>query len=116
MASVYTHPKSGIYHVAFWYVGKQHRKSLRTRNKRKAQEDTKAVQRAVDAIKSGRDKEGLRLIRHGIPILDVIFPTPKVKELLAGLDRKPLTLRQLLEKWLEHQEAERRSPRTIASN
>ena len=71
MASVYSHPKSGIYHVSFWYEGEQYRKSLQTRNKRKAQDDAKAVQKAVNAFKSGRDKEGLRLIRQGIPMAGV---------------------------------------------
>jgi len=99
MASIYAHPKSGIYDVAFWYDGDQYRKSLKTRNRRRAQEDAKAVEKAVGALKSGRDKEELRLIRQGIPVLDLIFPTPKVKELLADLDRKPLTRTQLLEKW-----------------
>ncbi len=45
MASIYEHPKSGIYHVAFWHEGHQYRKSLQTKNRRKAEEDAKGVQR-----------------------------------------------------------------------
>jgi hypothetical protein len=73
MASIYEHPKSGIYHVAFWYEGHQYRKSLQTKNRRKAEEDAKAVQRAVDALVDGRDKEGTNLLRRGISVMDVVF-------------------------------------------
>ena len=102
MAWTYKHPKSGIYHVGFWYEGFQYRKSLRTRDKRKAGEHAKSVQRAVDAIKSGRDKEGLRLLRHGISVVDVIFPTAKVQRLIEDGDRKPLRLKSLHDQWIKH--------------
>lgn len=115
MASVYAHPKSGILHVAFWYEGHQYRKSLKTRNRRQANEHAKAVQGAVNALKSGRDKEGLKLIRMGIPVLDVIFPTAKVKKMIEEAERKPLKLRDLHDKWIAHQVSEGRSDRTIST-
>ncbi len=112
VASIYAHPKSAIFHVAFWYDGQQHRKSLRTRNRRKAQEDAKAVQEAVTALKNGRDREGLELIQQSVPVVDVIFPTAKTKKLIADLSHKPLHLRDLHDRWIEHQKNEGRAART----
>ncbi len=113
MASIYAHPKSKIFHVAFWHDGFQYRKSLRTRNRRRAQEDAKAVQRAVDALKSGRDREGLDLIRKGVPVVDVIFPTAQVQAELAESSKKPLVLRDLHDRWIEHKKTEGKAVRTI---
>lgn len=103
MASIYAHPKSRILHVAFWYEGKQYRKSLKTRNQRQAKEHAKAVQDAVNALKSGRDKDGLRLIRMGIGVIDVIFPTADVKKMIDETDNRPLRLRDLRDRWVAHQ-------------
>lgn len=113
MAWTYLHPKSGIYHVGFWYEGFQYRKSLRTRDKRKAGEHAKSVTCAINAMKSGRDKEGLKLIRHNISVVDVIFPTAKVKQLLDEGDRKPLQLKKLHDLWMKHLTDEGRAHRTI---
>lgn len=115
MASIYAHPKSRVLHVAFWYEGKQYRKSLKTRNQRQAKEHAKAVQNAVNALKSGRDKDGLRLIRMGIGVIDVIFPTAGVKKMIDETDNKPLLLGDLRDRWIAHQTNEGRSDRTIAT-
>ena len=115
MASIYAHPKSRILHVAFWYEGKQYRKSLKTRNQRQAKDHAKAVQNAVNALKSGRDKDGLRLICRGIGVIDVIFPTAGVKKMIDETDNKPLRLRDLHDKWVAHQANAGRSDRTIAT-
>ncbi len=99
--------------MGFWYEGFQYRKSLRTRDQRKAGEHANAVQRAVDAMKSGRDREGLRLIRHGISVVDVIFPTANVKRLIDEGDPKPLQLKKLHDLWIKHLADEGRARRTI---
>lgn len=108
MASIYEHPKSGNYHVAFWFEGRQYRKTLQTKNQRKAEEDAKAVQRAVDALADGRDKEGVNLLRRGISAIDVIFPTPAIKTLLDETATKPMLLGELRDRWLDYQRTQGR--------
>ena len=115
MASIYNHPKFGILHVSFRYDGIQHGKSLRTRDKRKAEKLAKATQRAVDALKSGRDKEGLKLIRKGFSVLDVVFPTTEVKRHIEEGERIPATLRELHDRWIEHLKNEGRADTTVDS-
>lgn len=115
MASIYKHPKSGILHVSFRYEGIQYGKSLRTRDKRKAENLSKATQRAVEALKSGRDKEGLKLIRRGFKVVNVIFPTAEVKRYIEEGERIPATLRELHDRWIEHLKNEGRADTTVDS-
>ncbi|NOX57441.1 MAG: hypothetical protein GXP29_01110, partial [Planctomycetes bacterium] len=115
MASIYKHPKSGILHVSFRYEGIQYGKSLRTRDNRKAEKLARATQQALNALKNGRDKEGLKLIRKGFSVVEVVFPTAEVKRYIEEGERIPATLRELHDRWIEHLKNEGRADTTVAS-
>ena len=54
MASLALDPESGFYRIAFWYGGKQYRRSLRIKDERRAEGIRGRVEETLSLIQTGR--------------------------------------------------------------
>jgi integrase len=95
--------RDGIYHVVFWWEGKQKIKSLNTRDEAEGTRIKGDVEEQITRIRRGESALASKLLAEGHTIQDVLFGSAKTAHLVKSpADDNPLTLSELKTAFIDH--------------
>ena len=103
--------RDGIYHVVFWWEGKQKIKSLGTDDEAEATRIKGDVEEQITRIRRGESALASKLLAEGHTIQEVLFGSEKIAHLIASpADDNPLTLSDLKAAFIDYLTATDRTP------
>lgn len=95
--------RAGVYHVVFWWDGKQRIKSLGTEDETEATRIKQDAEDQITRIRRGESALASKLLADGHDILDVLFGSAKIAHLVKSpADDNPLTLSELKTAFIDH--------------
>lgn len=98
--------RAGVYHVVFWWDGKQKIRSLGTDDEGEATRIKDDVEEQIARIRRGESALASKLLADGHDIQDVLFGSEKIAHLIESpTDDNPLSLSELKEAFIDHLQA-----------